>query len=265
MDTPIDASPGEPAPAGEAVVRDDAADLAGLLDLHRARLRAGERLKLIDAGRISVPDLERLAEAGVEIFSSDGARTDPPGPALIASAARMGGTTAAFLVDGPFRGAEEGTSPAFEDILNLGRSGMRLAVSNARIARDPEALVRLAEACRAGGTGLIFYNAGPLEAAAGICRAGAWFHLDAAALGSDNAALAVECARTAAGAGGGLVLHVFGTIDPDAVADLFDAGAYVQFRTPPSDYRDPRRALEARAARRTAPAEASYLFSGYML
>jgi hypothetical protein len=257
---------GEPAHAGEAVVRDDAGDLAGLMDLHRARRRAGGRLKLIDAGRLAVPDLERLAEAGVEIHSSESARSDPHELVLIALAGRKGGAAAAFLVEGPFHAADEGGDLSFGDILDLGRTGMRIAVSDGRVARDPEDLDRLADACRKGGTRLIFYHAGsPAIPLAELCRTGAWVHVDAAAFGSDAVAVASEWARAAAAAGGGLILHVSGPIAPDALADLFHAGAYILFRTRPFDYRDPRRAIEARSARRPAPAEASYLFSGFML
>jgi hypothetical protein len=266
MNTPSDASPVEPAPTRDAVVRDDSGDLAALLDLHRERRRSGGRVKLIDTGKLAVPDLERLAEAGLEIFTSDAVRTDPHGLILVALAARKGGAGAAFFVHGQFRDPGDPAGISFEAVLELARTGMRVAVSNGRIPRDMSALVRLADACRKGGTRLIYYHTGPPEASlAGLCRAGAWLHLEAPALGPDDAQLAVECAGAALAAGGGLVLHVPEAIDPDAFTDLHGSGAFVLFHTPPSDYRDPRRELEARAARRRLPPEAAYLFSGFML
>lgn len=266
MDASIDANPGEPAHPRDAVVRDDSGDLAGLLDLHRERRRSGGRVKLIDSGKLAVPDLERLAEAGLEIFTSDEVWSDPHALILVALAARKGGAGAAFFVHGPFHDPVAAAGLPFDAVLELGRTGMRLAVSDAKIPRDPAALDRLADACRKGGTRLVFYHTGPPDASlAGLCGAGAWLHLDAAALGPDSARPAAECAGAALAAGGGLVLHASGAIDPDMFEDLFASGAFVLFHTPPSDYRDPRRALEARAARRRLPPDASYLFSGFML
>ncbi len=266
MDTPSDASPGEPAELRDAVVRDDAGDLAFFFSLLRERERAGGRLKLIDTGKLAVPDLERLAEAGVGIFSSDAVRKDPHELALIGLAARKGNAAAAYFVHGPFREAVDPAGPSFDTILELARTGLRIAVSNGRVPRDAAALDRLADACRKGGTRLVFYHTGPADASLGVLgRAGAWLHLDAAGLDPAGVSAAADLARAALGAGGGLVLHVSTAIDPDALKDLFASGAFVLFHTPPSDYRDPRRELEEGAQRRPLPPEASYLFSGFML
>jgi len=266
MDNPSDASPGEAASLRDAVVRDDSGDLAAFFDLLRDRRRAGGRLTLIDSGKLGIPDLERLAEAGIEIASSDSVRPDPHGLVLIGLAARKGDSPAAVFVHGPFREAGDPAALSFDAILELARTGVRIAVSNGRVPRDPAALNRLADACRKGGTRLIFYHPGPADSAlAGLCRAGVWLHLDAAGLVPDGVPAACDLARAACAAGGGLVLHVSEAIDPDAFEDLFGSGTFVLFHTPPSDYRDPRRELEARARRRPAPPEASYLFSGFIL
>ncbi len=266
MDIPTEAGPGEPADSREAVVRDDAGDLASFFDLHRERRRAGAGLKLIDSGKLGIYDLERLAEAGVEIFSSDASRTDPHGLILLALAARKGGVRPAYFVRGPFAAEAGVSSVSFDTILELARTGVRIAVSDSKGPRDPAALDRLADACRKGGTRLVFYHAGlPDASLAGLSRSGVWLHLDAAALEPASVALAGDLAAAARAAGGGLVLHVSETIDPDVFADFFAAGAFVLFHTPPSDYRDPRRELEESARQRPLPPDASYLFSGFML
>lgn len=250
----------------ESVVRDDSGDLASLFDLLRDRRRAGGRAKLIDTGKLAIPDLERLAEAGMEITSSDAVRTEAHGLVLIAIAARKGGSSLSYFVHGPLDDAAREAGIALDDVLELGRTGARLAVSSGRVARAAATLGRLADACRKGGTRLIQYHAGPAEASlVETCRAGAWLHLDAAAQDPADAPLVRDCARAARSAGAGLVLHVSGTIDPGAFADLYESGAFILFHTPPADYRDPRRALEARAKARPLPASASHLFPGFML
>jgi hypothetical protein len=266
MDTPSDASPGEPADLRDAVVRDDAGDLAALFDLLRDRRRAGGRAQLIDSGKLGIPDLERLAAAGMDIFSSDAVRTDAHGLVLIGLAARKGGSSLSYFVHGPLIDSGGPAGISFDSVLELGRTGVRLAVSNGRVPRDTAALGRLSDACRKGGTRLIHYHAGPADASlVELCRAGVWLHLDAAAQDPSGASLACDGASAALAAGGGLGLHVSDAIDPDAFADLFGSGAFILFHTPPADYRDPRRALEARAKTRPLPSVAFYLFSGFML
>jgi hypothetical protein len=266
METPSDASPGEPADLRDAVVRDDSGDLAALFDLLRDRRRAGGRAKLIDSGKLGTPDLERLAEAGMDIFSSDAVRTDAHGLVLIGLAARNGGSSAAYFVHGPFRDSGDTPGISFDNILELARTGMRIAVSNGRVPREAAALDRLADACRKGGTRLVYYHAGPADdPLVDLCRAGVWLHLDAAAQDPAGASIVGDCARAALAAGGGLVLHVSEPIDPDAFADFFGSGAFILFHTPPADYRDPRRALEERAKARPLLSGAFYLFSGFML
>ena len=136
MDTPSDASPGEPADLRDAVVRDDSGDLAALFDLLRDRRRSGGRAKLIDSGKLAIPDLERLAEAGMEIFSSDAVRTDAHGLVLIALAARKGSSSLSYFVHGPLGDSGGPAGISFDGVLELGRTGVRLAVSNGRVARD---------------------------------------------------------------------------------------------------------------------------------
>ena len=266
MDTPSDASPGETADLRDAVVRDDSGDLATFLELLRVRQRAGGRVKLVDSGRLGIPDLERLAEAGMDIFTSDEVRTDAHGLVLIAIAARKGGSPAAYFVHGAFREIGEAAGIPFDSVLELARTGMRIAVSNGRGARDASALDRLADACRKGGTRLISYHRGPADnSLVELCRAGVWLHLDAASLVQGGDPAAGDCARAARAGGGGLVLHVSDAIDPGAFDDLYGSGAFFLFHTPPADYRDPRRALAARAESRPLPSSAFYLFSGFML
>jgi hypothetical protein len=263
MDTPSGPDTDGPAVSAGAVVRDDSVDLTGLFDLARKRRRAGDRLKLIDSGRLETSDLERLCEAGVEVYSSDAARSDPLSLALAAEAARKGKSCVALLVHGPFHG--DGARLRFDAVLNLARSGIRFAVADGGVPRDPADLDRLADACRAGGSRLVYYRAGPLdEAIAGLCRTGVWLHLEAAGRDSVNSDFIRECAAAARSAGGGLVVHADEAADTGELADVFASGAFVVFHAPPSDYRDPRRALEERARRRHLPPSAFYLFSEFI-
>ncbi len=51
------------------VLRDDQADFYAILDEARGRRRRGGRLHLIDAGRLTVLELERICLSGADLFT----------------------------------------------------------------------------------------------------------------------------------------------------------------------------------------------------
>jgi hypothetical protein len=251
----------------DQVVRDDQADFPSLRDAAKSRRGSGDPLKLIDSGKLSVPELEWLGAAGAEIFTSDCAGRNAHDLALVSNAAGKGGARVAHFHHGPFL-TKEGESPVpFADLLELGRSGLLLYASNVKAARDFAALDALSNACAKGGTRFGYYHHGALVAALeDLARSGAWVHIDGRSLAADaDVALLADCARAARAAGAGVVLHVDALLDPASIADLIEAGCHILFLTPPSDYRSPYRPLEERARRLRLDPRASYLFPAFML
>lgn len=255
------------ADASRVIVRDDQSDFPALLDAAKACRRSGGRLKLVDSGRLSPSELEWLGEAGADLYTSDLVRPSLSEIVLMSTAARKGGAAVAFFHHGPFETLEGEARLPFGALKEMGRSGVVLHVSNGRSRREPGALEELAAACASGGTRLVYYHHGPLEAGLeGLGRAGAWIHLASSALQKeDDLAAFCDLARAAVEAEGNVVLHVEGRLDPTWLSDIFDSGACVLFLTPPNDYRSPQKPFELRAGRQQLNPRSYYLYPSYVL
>jgi len=255
------------AEAESLVVRDDQSDFPALLDAAKDCRWRGGRLKLVDSGRLSRSELEWLGEAGADLYTSDLVRPALSEIVLMGAAARKGGAAAAFFHHGPFETLEGEARLSFEALKEMGRSGVVLNVSNGRGRREPGALEELAAACASGGTRLVYYHHGLLEAGLErLARAGAWIHLASFALQKeDDVSALCDLAHTAVEAEGNVVLHVEGQLDPTWLSDIFDSGARLLFQTPPSDYRSPQKPFELRAGRQPLDPRSYYLYPSYLL
>ena len=264
---PDSASPADPLGLADQVVRDDRAPFPVLRDMAKARRGTAAPLKIIDTGALPVPELEWLARAGAEIYSSDAAGRTARELVLVADAARRGGAIVAHFHHGPFADGASGTPMSFDDLLELGRSGVHLYASDAKGARDFAALDALAYACEKGGAAFAYYHHGVLAPGLeDLARRGAWIHVPGRSLTAESdAALIVDCARAARATGAGLVMHVDELLDPALTAGLMKAGAHIVFLTPPSDYRSPSRPLEDRARCHPPAPRAYYLYPAFML
>jgi hypothetical protein len=256
-----------PAVPTDLVIRDDRAPFPVLRDMAKARRGTAAPLKVIDTGALPVPELEWLGRAGAEIYSSDVAKRSVRELVLVATAAGRGGARIAHFHHGPFADGEDAALLPFDDLLELGRSGVDLYVSDAKGPRDFAALDALAYACEKGGATFAYYHNGPLAPGLeDLARRGAWIHISGRRLGGDeDARLVADCAHAARATGAGLMLHADTALDPQLAADLMEAGVHIVFLTPPSDYRSPLRPLEERARRLPPTPRASYLFSAFML
>jgi hypothetical protein len=253
-------------PAGKLVLRDDQAEFAALLDAAKACRARRSRLHLFDSGRLTVSELEWLGRAGADLYSSDAARRSPAELLLLGAATGKGGGALSVYLHGPFADeAGPGRLP-FAALREIAREGIHIYVSNKDVGRGLDRLVELADDAASGGSVLGYYHHGPAEPwLEELARRGAWIHLDSGVLGTDEGGRWTgDAARAATKAGAGLVLHVESAPSALRLADALDAGAFVVFRTPPSDYRSPLRALEKRAARRRVGRRAGYLYPEFM-
>ncbi len=267
MDDSSDIEPNSPADTRDVIIRDDRTDFPSLLDAVKDRAAAGARVRLVDTGKFGLSQLEWLGEAGADIFTSDLALRESEDFILMAKAAKKSGRHVAYLQNGPFDGGGQPKAVSFFALVEMAQSGIHVYVSDGRFARDSDALEKLAFACRKGGARFVFYRHGALELGLeNLLRQGAWVHLPAAVVRTEADVLFLaDGVRAAREAGGGVLLHVEQVPEGTGLEELFEAGAYLLFRTPPSDYRDPLRTFERRAKRRVSDPTTYYLHSEFML
>jgi hypothetical protein len=267
MDDSSDIEPNSPADRRDVIIRDDRTDFRSLLDIVKDRAAAGGRVTLVDTGKFGLPELEWLGEVGTDMATSDLALRESGDFILMAKAAKKSGRHVAYLHNGPFDGGDQPKAVSFFALVEMARFGIHIYVSDGRVARDSDALEKLAFACRKGGARFVFYRHAALALELeNLLRQGAWVHLPAAVLRTEADVLFLaDGVRAAREAGGGVLLHVEQAPDGTGLEDLFEAGAYLLFRTPPRDYRDPLRMLERRAKRRIPDPTTYYLHSEFML
>ncbi|MGB7296528.1 MAG: hypothetical protein WBC70_13150, partial [Candidatus Aminicenantales bacterium] len=175
--------PGRAEQGLEITTRDDQDSFASFLDASRTSRRNGGRLRLIDTGRFNVFELEWLAEAGADIYTSDAARPKRAELDLLAKAGARGSAVIAYFHHGELTGDAADVSSSWTFLKEIGRSGIDLHLSSREKPRDFVELAGLAEACRRAGTRVVYYHHGPFEPGLGaLARAGGWIHLSAESL-----------------------------------------------------------------------------------
>lgn len=250
----------------EITMRDDQNGFTAFLDAARAARRGGGRLRLIDTGKFSAYELEWLAEAGADLYTSDEARPNRSELGLLSKACAKGDALIAYLHHADLSGgtAESPTSAVF--LAEAGRDGVDIHLSNRERPRGFNLLTDVARSCRGAGSRLVYYHHGPLDSGLGeLVRSGGWVHLsDLTSPVADEEALLADFSTEAAASGSGLVIHLDKGLAADAVRDLLKAGAFVIFKTPPADRRSPLRALEQRARKRAPDRRAFYLYLDFL-
>ena len=250
----------------EITIRDDQNDFTVFLDAAKLARRSGGRLRLIDTGRLSVFELEWLAEAGADLYTSDEARPNRSELGLLSKSCARGDALIAYFHHADLSGgsAEAPTSPVF--LAEAGRDGVDIHLSNRERPRDLAALVEIAHVCKGAGSRLVYYHHGPLDSGLGdLARSGGWVHLsDLSSPIADERALLVDIAAEAAASGSGLVIHVEKGLKAETVRELLEAGAFVIFKTPLAERRSSLRALEQLARRRAPDKRAYYLYLDFL-
>jgi hypothetical protein len=251
---------------GEITIRDDQADFAVLLDAAKVCRESGGRFRLIDTAKLGLSELEWLGQAGADLYTSDEARAKSVELGLLARACSRGKAIIAYFHHGPLGGesGQEAGTVAF--LKEAGRSGVDIHLSNRDKRRHVSDLAEIASSSRKAGTLLVYYHHGrPAEDLEPLARSGGWIHLDDQSIeAAEDAAPFIDLARQALLSGAGLAIHIEKGTELDLARELFEAGAYLLFRTPPADYRSAFRALERRARKRTLPSRAYYLYTTFL-
>jgi hypothetical protein len=251
----------------EITTRDDQQTFASFLDAAKVARMRGGRLRLVDSGGFGAFDLEWLAEAGADIYTSDEARPNKAELGLLARACARGASVIAYFHRGLLAG-EAGDSPTSLGFLSeLGRDGVDVHLSGRERARDLAGLSVVGHVCRMAGSRLVYYHHGAPEGGlADLGRSGAWIHLSDLDLpAGGGGALVADIAAEAAASGSGLVIHIEKGLAAETVRDFLKAGAFVLFQTPPADLKSPFRDLERRARRRRLDRRSFYLYPDFLL
>lgn len=246
----------------DITLRDDQYDFSFLLDAVKVARRRGVRFRLIDTGKLDRFQLEWLAEAGSDLYTSDEARTDSLDLELVNKACKKGRAICAYFHHGPLDAEEESESISYSGLQDLGRDGIYIHLTNRQNERDSLQLNELAFACQRGGSWLVYYHFGSLEfPLEELARNGAWIHTsDQIFKEAEDKSLILDNLRSAISAGLRFVLHVEKGLDISFLNDVMSARAFILFKSSLFDHKSPFRALEKKARQRKLDFRAYYLY-----
>jgi hypothetical protein len=246
----------------DLIVRDDQFEYSSILDATKICRERGHRLSLVDSGKLTAYELEWLGEAGADFYTSDGTRTDEREITLVNKACRKGGAVVAYLHRGAIEG-QDGTGPiSLSGLKELGRSGVYLHFSNKERQRKLSELAELAFSARKGGSWLVYYHHGTLDAELkSVAGNGAWIHLaDSSLREEENLSLFLDIVRASINAGTNCVLHLERGLAADLLQDIFDAGGLILFKIALADFRSRLKTLERKANAKSLDFKTYYLY-----
>lgn len=239
-------------------VRDDQYDFSMLLDAVRQFRDRRYRFRVIDTGRFDPFELEWISGHGADLYTSDEARSNVHDLELISAASRKGNAFVSYLINGKWDVEED---PTFSDLMNVGRYGAYLHLTNRQQPRDILQVARLAYNCTQSGSWLVYYHHGPLEKSLlELGSNGAWIHMtDQSLEGEESQAMIRDIVLSARSAGSNLVLHWDNGNNFSLLDDIVKAGAVVLFKSPLFDYKSPLKVLEKGIRRKRLDFRAYYL------
>lgn len=253
--------------ADEITIRDDQHDFAVLLDSARKARRENVRFRLVDTGRLSSHELEWLGNEGANLYTSDEDRPSPRELALANKACLKGGAIMAYFHSGVLTEGESGGPPSLPVLCELARNGAHVYLSDSGHRRDFSHLLDLARACRRGGSRLVYYHHGGLDAGlSGLAGSGAWIHLSDALLREEGAmASFLDIVRECRPRDSRFILSIEKALPLAALQDLAKTRVFLYFKTPPSDRNSSLRKIEMKAGSRKLDWRAYYLHPTFPL
>jgi hypothetical protein len=242
-------------------IRDDHFDFETILDAVRRFKDKRFRFRLIDTGIFDPSELEWVAAQGADLYTSDEIRTSVHELELINDSSRKGDAFVAYLVNGHLD-VEAEAPLSFGDLMNVGRCGVYLHLSNREKTQDPAQIARLAYSCRKGGGWLVYYHHGPLrESLVEVGRNGAWIHMSDQSLeGEQSRSLARDVVLSARSSGTTLILHWEKGVQISLLEDVVKAGAVVLFKSALFDYKSPIKVLKKGIRRKRLDFKSYYLY-----
>ena len=250
----------------DITVRDDQVGFYWLLDTAK-RFRKKDRFRLIDTGNLDPPQLQELATAGVDLYTSDNARLDVEEIEIICKTFKKERGIIAYFYYGALKTEDESDSLTLADLETLGRKGIYFHISNREEERNLTDLTQLASSCKKGRSWLVYYHHGPLERPLiELGGKGCWIHVsDKSVEGVEDTELLLAITKSARSAGTNFVYYVEKPLDIFSLAKIIKAGAVVLFKFSLFDFGSPLRHLERKARKKKLDFRASYLSSIFPL
>ena len=241
-------------------VRDDQYDFFTLLDAVRQFRDRRYRFRLIDTGRFDPFELEWITAHGADFYTTDQARPRFHNVEIINASAKKGDAIVATLINGTWDEGENGL--AFSDLVNVGRYGVFLHLTNRQHPRDIQQVAHLAHNCVQGGSWLVYTHHGDLERSlVELGRNGAWIHMTDKSLdGAESQAMIRDVILSARSAGSNVVLHWDSGENYALLDEIVGAGAIVLFKSPLFDYRSPLKKLEKGIRKKRLDFRTYYLY-----
>lgn len=250
----------------DVTVRDDQYEFHSLLDSVKLCRKRGSRFRLIDSGKFDRFQLEWITEAGADFYTSDEVRRNAQELEFINEACKKGAAVMVYFHHGILELEEGNDSLAFSGLLDLGRSGIYIHLTNKERGRDFSLLNQLAYNCRRGGSWLVYYHHGSLEAyLVELGRNGAWIHIsDQSIQGEEDSVLLQDIIKSLRSAGTNLVLYLEKELDFSLLHDIVKADAFVLFTSSLFDYRSPMKALERESRKKKLDFRTYYLYPTFL-
>ena len=254
---------------GDVTVRDDQYDFFWILDTIKHSRKKGVRFRLIDSGCLTSSQLDWLAKAGADIYTTNEVRPNPLELQFLSKIAQRSNSIVAYFYQDEIEDGvgEERETRSFYNLINLAASGVYLHFSNKQGKRDLSKLSLLAATCCQGGSWLIYYHHGPLEPALDeLAASGAWIHLSGKSLREqEETSLLLNIIKSAKSAGANIVFHLEKEMNFGLVQDLIKEGACVLFTSFIPDYKSPFYPLAREARRKKLNFRSFYLYPHFML
>ncbi len=250
----------------DITVRDDQHEFPWLLDSVKLCRKKGARFRLVDSGKLDRFQLEWLAGAGADLYTSDEARPKASELEHVNKACKKGGGFIAYFHNGPLESEGEQSSIPFLNLKDMGRSGIYLYLSNREMKREFSQLNELAYACRKGRSWLVYYLHGSLEnSLEDLARNEPWIHVtDKIFQETADPTLVLDKIRSAVSAGAKLVLHMEKGLGLSYLRGVIETQAVVLFKSSLYEKKSPLRALE-RKMRKRLDYRAYYLYPTFLL
>ena len=249
----------------DVTVRDDQHEFPCLLDSVKLCRKKGARFRLVDSGKLDPSQLEWLAGAGADLYSSDEVRAEASELQQVNRACQKGGAFVAYFLHGPLEPEEESSSISFFDLKDMGRNGIYFYLSNREIKRETSQLNELAHACRKGGSWLVCYLHGSLgNSLEDLARNEPWIHVtDQIFQEPEDPTLVMDKVTSVISAGAKLVLHVEKGLGLSLLRDVIKTQAVILFESSLFEKKSPFRTLE-RKMRKRLDFRAYYLYPTFL-
>jgi len=251
----------------DVTIRDDLYDFLWVLDAVKLCRKKGFRFRLIDSGQLDCLQLERLAEEGIDFYTSDEVKRSVQELTVIKKSLRRRKNFIAFFCNGDLKTEKETDSLSCSDYLELARNGIYLYLTNREKERNFSEFSELARQCKKHRSWLVYYHHGPLDSSImELSKSGAWIHISDESINeAKDLEIVLNIIKSTRSSRANLVLYLEKGLELSYLKDIHKAGAFVLFKSPLFEKDSLFKPLAEKAGKRKLDVRAYYLYSKFML